>query len=261
MSSKAEISLFSDASSPSRDAVILFHGMTGSPSEVEELAHALHSNGLDCIAPRLSGHATSIADLAATPLSAWLADAEAAFAQLEKYSRVYVIGQSFGALLALHLVLAHPEKCTKAVLLSPPWTFRSRLQEYLLEALSYLPDSALTYLGYQTKKHRDGVKFRNLRHAYPQHSIAAAARVLALRRALKPRLAELRAELLLLLDPQDHHLDPATVWNFRKDLSEPKLLHARWMYGGYHELSLGPCYQKVESLCISFLTKGEDDAT
>ena len=204
--SLGEIALCSDSNPQLRDAVILFHGMTGTPSEMEELAVSLHSSGFDCFAPRLSGHDLSIEELGNVSLARWIEDAERMIETTKYYRNVYVVGQSFGALLALHLLVKFPDTIKAGVLLSLPWNFRSKVEEVVLTALSYLPDSILNKLGYRKKKHRDGVHFRRKRHAYSSHSIGAAARVFQLRARLAKTIYKLKRPVLLLHDPLDHHL-------------------------------------------------------
>ena len=256
-----EIALCSDSNPQLRDAVILFHGMTGTPSEMQELAAALHSSGFDCFAPRLSGHDLSIEELANVSLDLWLKDAERMIETTKEYRSVYVVGQSFGALLALHLLLKYPDSIKAGVLLSLPWKFRSGFQEIILTLLSYLPDSMLNKLGYRKKKHRDGVHFRRKRHAYSSHSIGAAARVFQLRARLARDIYKLKRPLLLLHDPLDHHLSLESVLAFRKSCPGDIAIDSKWMHGGYHELSLGPCFTTVLNLTREFFKGSNLDAS
>jgi carboxylesterase len=96
--------------------VLLVHGFTGSPYELHLLADRVHAAGYGCALPRLAGHHQSLAALAATGWSDWLASAEAALhglhaalvAQSAQPPRIAVIGLSMGGLLTLDLARRYP---------------------------------------------------------------------------------------------------------------------------------------------------------
>lgn len=257
----SSVSLFSGQDPHSREAVILFHGLTGTPSEIEELAQAVYSKGFDCLAPCLSGHSSTIADLSQVSLARWLEDAQEALDRMTDYSGVHVIGQSFGALLAIYLALRFPHRVRSAVGLSLPWRFRSCVRENILSVAARLPDPLLNTLGFVDKQEREGVHFREKREAYTQHSISAAVRLFQLRRLLRDELPMLKTPTLLLHDPLDHHLDPSAVWQFRRDAGVDANISSAWLPGGYHELTLGPCYEKVQTAVLAFIVEHASNAS
>ena len=94
------------------DAVLLIHGLTGTPTEMRFVARRLNAEGFTVWVPRLRGHCRSEADLVRTGWRDWYAGVEDALLRLHATARrVFVGGLSMGALLSLRL--AH--KCRHLV--------------------------------------------------------------------------------------------------------------------------------------------------
>lgn len=101
------------------DAVLLLHGLSGSPFEVRSLAERLHLASMRCLGPVLPGHGGDPEALSGVRWADWLAGARAALRQLEGARRTFVVGCSMGALLALALAAEAPGRVDALVLLAP----------------------------------------------------------------------------------------------------------------------------------------------
>jgi carboxylesterase len=89
--------------------ILLLHGLTGTPSEVQPLAEYLSEKGISTLGPWLAGHGTNPKDLSQTTWQDWAESAREAFEHLRKRcSKVYVGGLSMGADQALHLASHFP---------------------------------------------------------------------------------------------------------------------------------------------------------
>lgn len=89
-------------------ACLLLHGFTGNPAEMEGLANFLRRQGYAVTVPTLPGHATQPEDLHDIPYQEWIDTSEAALHELaQQHEVVFVIGQSMGGTLALHLAANH----------------------------------------------------------------------------------------------------------------------------------------------------------
>ena len=89
--------------------ILLLHGLTGTPSEVQPLGDYLAAKGYTTLGPWLAGHGTSPKELAATTWQDWAATAREAYEALrQNCSKVFVAGLSMGALQALHLASHFP---------------------------------------------------------------------------------------------------------------------------------------------------------
>ncbi len=88
--------------SKNRRAVLLFHGMTGSPYELKKYGQYLHSLGYDVFANCLPGHGDNVQEIFTVKYEDWLNFAYFKFVQLKsKYEEVYVSGLCLGAVLAV----------------------------------------------------------------------------------------------------------------------------------------------------------------
>lgn len=88
--------------SKNRRAVLLFHGMTGSPYELKKYGQYLHSLGYDVFANCLPGHGDNVQEIFTVKYTDWLNFAYCKFKELKsKYDEVYVSGLCLGAVLAV----------------------------------------------------------------------------------------------------------------------------------------------------------------
>ena len=89
--------------------ILLLHGLSGTPSEVEPLGNYLSEKGISTLSPWLKGHDTTPRDLARTIWQDWAQSAREGYEALrERCSKVFVGGLSMGALQALHLASHFP---------------------------------------------------------------------------------------------------------------------------------------------------------
>ncbi len=96
--------------SPPGPAVLLIHGLTGTPNEMRFVGKALAKAGFTVYGMQLAGHCGTEDDLLTTGWRDWYASVEAAHAELvAKHGTICVAGLSMGALLALHLAYNHPD--------------------------------------------------------------------------------------------------------------------------------------------------------
>lgn len=85
-----------------KNAVILFHGMTGSPFELKKYGQFLFSKGYDVYAESLPGHGERVSEIYTVTYQDWLNHAYSRFEDLNsKYENVFVSGLCLGAVLAL----------------------------------------------------------------------------------------------------------------------------------------------------------------
>lgn len=94
----------------SNKAVLLIHGLTGSPFEMKKYAKALHKAGYNVFCDCLPGHGDSKISIRTVRWDDWYNDCSAKYKELtEKYDKVYISGLCLGAVLALALAEEHQD--------------------------------------------------------------------------------------------------------------------------------------------------------
>lgn len=100
--------------------VVLIHGFTGSPAEMQLLAMAFQRSGYSVEVPLLQGHGTCWEELDVVNPQQWVDQLMALTQQLlDRGQRVVLAGQSLGSILALQLSLLEP-RIEALLLYAPP---------------------------------------------------------------------------------------------------------------------------------------------
>ncbi len=184
-----------------RSGVLVLHGFTGTPWEVEPLVVSLRQAGHLVECPALPGHCTSPEELARTSWRAWQGAAEAAWARLARRSaRRAVVGFSMGGLLAIRLAAAHADVAALVTvgtpIAVPSWA------ERVARWLSHLgPRAALPKL--RGSDVRDPAA-RAASPSYDRIPAAAVVELIALARAARADLAHVRSPALVVHARRDH---------------------------------------------------------
>ena len=90
-------------------AVLCLHGFTATTVEVRKIASYLKNQGITTKGPLLPGHGTNPYEMNNTRWEDWLGAAEKALLELmQNYKKIFVLGESMGGLLTLHLAAKYP---------------------------------------------------------------------------------------------------------------------------------------------------------
>lgn len=101
------------------NAVLLFHGLTGSTFEMKKYAQHLHANGYDVFAYCLPGHGEDTCNIRCVNYDDWIEFAQEKFLFLKKkYKKVFLGGLCLGAVLALVLAQKHKLEVAGVISLS-----------------------------------------------------------------------------------------------------------------------------------------------
>ncbi len=91
-------------------AILLFHGMTGSPYELKKFGQFLYKEGFDVFADCIPGHGKDFQNILKVTYKDWEFFAHKSFETLAlRYDKVYVGGLCLGALLALSVAEKYPQ--------------------------------------------------------------------------------------------------------------------------------------------------------
>lgn len=104
----------------SEKAVLLIHGITGTPSEMGYLGRSLHKAGFTVLCNAFPRHCGSLKDLSRVT---WQEIYASLVEDLEflckNYQKVFLCGLSMGAILAIHLAHNFPKKISGVTMLAP----------------------------------------------------------------------------------------------------------------------------------------------
>jgi len=121
--------------------VVLSHGYKSSPSEVKELAHYLHRQGINVYAVRLEGHGTVREDLRDRTWEEWYDSFNRGFAAMRQVSRkIYLVGFSTGGLLAMLATARKSNKIDGLVVINAAMELQDIRVKYLVPSFNKMND-------------------------------------------------------------------------------------------------------------------------
>ncbi len=256
--------------------VLLVHGITGSPTEMKPLARKLTAEGFTVACPQLAGHCSTLKELKATRWTDWYASLEASLDFLSgECDKVYVVGLSMGALLALKLAADHPGRVHGVAALSATffydgWNIPHWKQRFLLPLLVYSP---LRYLFSYREPAPYGIKDERIRsliaklyegnsanmpekYGYSEFPGVTILETFRLIRAVKRDLPRMGTPLLIVHSTED---DMASLENAKYLASRVSSRHVETFYvdDTYHVLTLDRRKEDVANRVTEFFLRDE----
>jgi len=139
---------------------LLIHGFTGSPYDLRELGDFLSAKGVTIKAPLLPGHGSQWQDLEKISHQDWLKAIDQEVNQyFNAYRKIFLIGYSFGANLAITMARRYPEKIKGIVCLGASvYLHNDRLARMLLPIVNLI-----------FKKYKKSYIKKKLRADYEEH--------------------------------------------------------------------------------------------
>ena len=232
-------------------AVLVLHGLTGSPRSVAGLADALAGAGFEVEAPLLPGHGTSPEDLAGCRWADWVGAAEDSYAALTRRTPgpVVAVGLSMGGALAASVAASHPAVAGLATinpLVDPPApAFQGLLEELLAAGERFLPGIGGDIADPEAEE-----------TAYDRLPVAA---LLSMSRGLDdllPRLARIRCPVLILTSRHDNVVPAVSSDVLGGAVSAP--VERVWLEKSRHVASLDLERDDVERRVVAFARRVTD---
>ncbi len=223
--------------------ILLCHGFVGTPQSVRDLGEQLHSYGFTVLAPRLSGHGTTIYDMETAKHTDWLSDLEESFFQLKKTCQtVFVIGQSMGGALSLRLAAKFPEingvMTINAALQVPAFDqYRSgNGPRFIEEGAPDIKDPQATEITYNHVPLTAVLELQKLIDETPKH------------------LDAVRSPVLVLTSPEDHVVPPENSIQILQTISST-VKEQILLQNSYHVASLDYDKDRIAAICNKFVTR------
>jgi carboxylesterase len=179
-------------------ACLLLHGFTNSPYELREMGSFLNKQGYTVSIPLLPGHGTLPSDLRRRKWTDWYEKAKSELFELrKKYQKVYLIGFSMGASIALHLA-AHYE-VNGVITLAPVL--------YLKNKFSFLSHYIHIFLPYSKKLSGPDIRSEVQTISYNKIPVKSLSQLLKFSKHLRPDLGDIYTPVLIIYAKKDHVVD------------------------------------------------------
>lgn len=181
--------------------VLLIHGFTATPVEVNLLAVYLHHIGYSVSCPLLPGHGTVIEDLHRATWEDWANHVEKAYLDLSSAcEEVFVGGESLGSLLTMNLAVNHPE--VSGLMINAPALYARTKLVYTSPFMQFFVK--------QKEKKRTAIKnlVDDRWQGYDIYSVPAAAQVLYFQHKIRRSLADIKQPVIIFQGKLDQSIQP-----------------------------------------------------
>jgi len=227
-----------------RAGIILFHGFTASPWEVNELAQYLNNKNITVYGPLLAGHGTSPRDLKKTKWEEWYKGADENFrAMRAMFDCVYVGGMSTGAAIALMLA-ADYEVCG-IVSIGAPVFFQDWKARYTWLFKYILP--------YTTREIPEDIR----PYYYEKRPTAAVAELVEMVDVMKEGLPKIDEPIFIVQSLKDQTVKPESAQFIMTNVSSLDKTFI-WFDEGQHVIIKDDQREEVFRLISEFIHEQEN---
>lgn len=225
----------------SSTGILLIHGFTATTTEVRLLADRLRPSGITIMAPLLPGHGTSPGDLNRRKYFEWITEVEKSYNALAvKCDRVFVAGESTGALLSLYLAAKHSEIAgvicySPALIINFIWL--SVILQYFIPSIPKSgPEDDLPWKGYKVNPTK------------------ATYQLFHLQRSVKTILSAIKQPVCIFIGGKDRRVSAASGDYLMQHLGTvDKEIH--YMANSPHCMILANELPEISSLTESFIQR------
>jgi carboxylesterase len=221
--------------------ILLTHGFTATSVEVRQMATFLHEKGYTVAGPLLPGHGKTIKDMNSVSWHDWVAAVEEIYQQLNgQCKKVFVLGESMGALLSLVMAIRHPQ--LSGIMLFAPALKVPRLG---------MADLLWPFKDFIWKSNVDESMPWQGFNVVPLH---AASQLLKLQRFVKRNLRIVTIPALIFQGKLDKSIDPISSEKVLEGISshDKELI---WLDESTHCILLDKQLPEAEAKCFDFIKK------
>ncbi|MCK9604604.1 MAG: alpha/beta fold hydrolase [Candidatus Omnitrophica bacterium] len=256
-------------------AVLLIHGITGTPSEMRYLGNYLNKAGFTVLCNTLPRHCSSLGELKKVT---WQEIAQACAEDLKAlkndYPSVFIAGLSMGALMGMHLAYKFPSSVSGIIALAPTvfydgWALhKGKIFLYVIWHVPFLRNSINIREGWpyglkdeimrasieRFYKNADANKFDNkvLLFGSPFFPLANLYQHHCFSNVVKKELSSVKAPILIIHAQED---DMTSIRNARyvlKNIASPKKSLVV-LNDSYHMITIDKEKERVAQEAIKFL--------
>jgi carboxylesterase len=226
--------------------VCLSHGFTATTAEVRLFARRLYEKGFSVGAPLLAGHGSRPEDLNRVRWQDWVESGETVYRQLaSRCDKIFLGGESMGALVALYLAGRHPE--ASGVLLYAP----------AIQLTISAMDKVRLYLGanFMPFARRENMEVSDKWQGYhPELPTKGILQLLKFQDAVKKVLPNIAQPIVIFQGRKDTTVHPqAGDIILRGVASAVKERH--WMERSGHPILIDAELEEVANLSLNFMER------
>jgi len=226
--------------------VFLSHGYTATTAEVRLFAKCLHEKGFSVGGPLLAGHGTRPEDLNRVTWQDWVESGEKVYGELaSRCEKVFLGGESMGALVALYLANKHPAVC--GVMLYSP----------AISLTISTVDKIKLYLGspFMPFAKRESMDASDKWQGYdPELPTKGIIQTLKFQEAVKKVLPNIRQPIIVFQGRKDTVVSAGAGEMILQGVRSTIKEH-RWMEGSTHPMLLDVELEEVTNLSLNFMER------
>ncbi len=196
----------------SNSCVIVVHGFSSAPKEMQNLALFLNENNFNVITPRLSGHGTVPEDLKTKTWQDWYKSVSRSItiASLQ-YKKVYIIGFSTGGLLALLSTKKQYKEFVSLVCINAALHLNDLRIKTLLPAISFWNDIVKVFNENKYAKEYIDNFPENPQINYNKHYVSSIEQLSLLMDKIKKNLHKIKKPILIIQGKDDPVVNPSSA--------------------------------------------------
>jgi len=232
------------------ECILLIHGWTGTPRDLEAIGNFLNQKGYTVAIPRLPGHGTTLDDMESASAEIWLRHVVDYYQELrEEYREVYVGGESMGGLLALLLGAFFP--VSKIVLFAPALATKSR-QVYLTPFIKYLIKRRAVPVTIREEDDEETIYYK--KEYKGVNSLSTIAELVKLIHLTRKNLKKIHSSLLVFWSEDDDSVSKGALKILDQKTKEISIEKVVLKESG-HLVTNGPEKEIVQKKVLEFLRK------
>jgi carboxylesterase len=227
-------------------SVLCLHGFTATTVDVRHIASTFVDHGYSVSGPLLPGHGTTPEEMNRTNWQDWFQTAEKSYLDLQRdHKTVFVLGESLGGLLALHLASKYP-RIAGLMLLAPALIIRKL---WLCKII--FPFREYIYKPYVLKKKSEDAM---LWQGYNVLPLKAGASFFDFQQIVKKELEKVTVPALVFQGRKDTTIDPMSSFIVHNEIgsSDKELV---WLPDSGHVILLDRQSSEVEIACLEFVQR------
>ena len=196
----------------SNSCVIVVHGFSSAPKEMQNLALFLNENNFNVITPRLSGHGTVPEDLKTKTWQDWYKSVSRSItiASLQ-YKKVYIVGFSTGGLLALLSTKKQYKEFVSLVCINAALHLNDLRIKTLLAAISFWNDIVKVFNENKYAKEYIDNFPENPQINYNKHYVSSIEQLSLLMDKIKKNLHKIKKPILIIQGKDDPVVNPSSA--------------------------------------------------